>query len=70
VTKTVIGIELHKTLLLIVLRNMLAVIGHDMNQAAAEIALHSKREIVFNVPLLRNDTRGWQAVLVSRALWL
>jgi hypothetical protein len=48
---------------------MLAVIGHDMNQAAAEIAFHSKEEIVFNVPLLRSGTRGWQAVL-SRATWL
>jgi hypothetical protein len=30
---------------------MLAVVGHDMNQAAAEIAFHSKEENVFNMSL-------------------
>jgi hypothetical protein len=41
---------------------MLSAVGHDMNQAAAEISFHSKEENVFNVPLLRCGTRGWWQV--------
>jgi hypothetical protein len=42
VTRIVIGIEIYKTVLFIVLLNMLPVVGHRMNKTGAEITFHLK----------------------------